>query len=105
MIITESFLEQSFNSSQVTLSKERRKRQTANESFNLGDSKDKPIVFLSHKYDEIKPLEQTIELIKSCGVNVIIREIKPSLLLITSFCVDVSKKSLYTSWYRQYKNV
>ena len=72
MIITESFLEQSFNSSYFTLSKERTKRQTANESFNLGHSKDKPIVFLSHKHDEIKPLEQTIELIKSCGVDVYI---------------------------------
>jgi hypothetical protein len=33
---------------------------------------------------------------------VILREVKPSLLLVTSFCVDATEKNMYTSWYRQY---
>lgn len=35
---------------------------------------------------------------------VILREIKPSLLLITSFCVDTIERNMYTSWYRKYKD-
>jgi hypothetical protein len=33
---------------------------------------------------------------------IILREIEPSLLLVTSFCVDATEKNMYTSWYRQY---
>lgn len=72
MIISESFLDQSFDNRYVSLNEEKRRTQSANESFNLGRTKDKPTVFLSHKHDEIKPLEQTIKLIKSCGVDVYI---------------------------------
>jgi hypothetical protein len=72
MIISESFLDQSFDNRYVSLNEEKRRTQSANVSFNLGRTKDKPTVFLSHKHDEIKPLEQTIKLIKSCGVDVYI---------------------------------
>lgn len=46
--------------------------QTANKSFNLGRVKEKPVVFRSHKQDDLRPLEQTIKLIKNCGVDIYI---------------------------------
>ncbi|MDD4968027.1 MAG: toll/interleukin-1 receptor domain-containing protein [Paludibacter sp.] len=72
MIISESQLYQSFSQSYVSINEERTRTKNARESFNQGKSKNKPIVFLSHKHDELKLLEQTINLIKSCGVDVYI---------------------------------
>lgn len=37
------------------------------------------------------------------GFLVIIRELKPDLLLITSFSVDMSEKNKYKKWYNEYR--
>jgi len=34
---------------------------------------------------------------------IILREIDPDLLLVTSFCVDALNKSLYKQWYEEYR--
>lgn len=34
---------------------------------------------------------------------VILREVEPELLLVTSFCVDANEKKMYTDWYNEYK--
>ena len=68
----------------------------------LENASDNRILFFEKIND--KGVNQLYYWYKERDFIVIIREIKPSLLLITSFCVDVSKKNMYTSWYRQYKN-
>jgi hypothetical protein len=69
----------------------------------LENASDNRILFFEKIND--KGVNQLYYWYKERDFIVIIREIKPSLLLITSFCVDASKKNMYTSWYRQYKNV
>jgi len=34
---------------------------------------------------------------------VIIREMKPDLMLITSFSVDINEKTKFKKWYNEYK--
>lgn len=72
MIITEDFLNQTYSSKFVSLNEEKKRFRNLSNSTNLGQPSNKPIVFLSHKHDEIKPLEQTIKLIRNCGVDVYI---------------------------------
>lgn len=72
MIISENQLNHLQASRFFSLNEEKTRTKNAKESFNQVKTKDKPIVFLSHKHDELKPLEQTIKLIKNCGVDVYI---------------------------------
>jgi len=68
----------------------------------LENASDNRILFFEKIND--KGVNQHYYWYKDRDFIVIIREIKPSLLLITSFCVDASKMNMYTSWYRKYKN-
>lgn len=66
MIISQSQLRQSFSDTFVSLSAERIKAS----QFSRDSDKDKITVFLSHKHDEVKVLEQTIRLLKNCNVDI-----------------------------------
>jgi len=68
----------------------------------LENVSDNRILFFEKVND--KGINQLYYWYKERDFIIIIREIKPALLLITSFCVDVTKKNMYTSWYRQYKD-
>jgi hypothetical protein len=72
MIISEYFLNQASSGKYVSLNEERIRTKKATDFISAGKTKDKPLIFLSHKHDELKALEQTIKLIKSCGVDVFI---------------------------------
>lgn len=66
MIISQSQLRQSFSDSFVSINAERIKTK----QFSRDSAKDKITIFLSHKHDEVKVLEQTIRLLKNCNVDI-----------------------------------
>ena len=72
MIITENQLKKLSSHKFVSLNEEKENRIKGIKNFSKGNSNDKPIVFLSHKHDELWALEHTIELIKNCGIDLYI---------------------------------